>query len=203
MAKWGIQEYCKSVVGLPLWSVKYCADATPTLRQYVDELISLLEMDTPTVEKIKAVVPHVDSARIDLHDLLTKKTNFGEGFARFIADIDGVEIEEEWHGELMDELRSKLPPETAFWRETDVENCVLKFYNKKTRPVEHAPKPYGTDDETPQTEPVKPFKPVLDAKKKAKERVRNAKFENYQWQMILLELIEAHPEIAEYIVNKL
>lgn len=207
MAKWGIQEYCKSVVGLPLWTVKYCSDATSTLRQYVDELISLLEMENPTVEKIKAVVPHIDNARVDLHDLLSKKSNFGEGFARFIADIDGVEIEEEWHGELMEELRSKLPPETAFWRETDVENCVLKFYNKKTRPVEHAPKPDGIDYETPQTPiaagPVKPFKPVLDAKKQAKERVRNAKFENYQWQMILSELIEAHPEIAEYIVNKL
>ena len=149
-------------------------------------------MENPTVEKIKSVVPHVDRARVDLHDLLSKKDNFGEGFARFIADIDGVEIEEEWHGELMEELRSKLPPETAFWRETDVENCVLKFYNKKTRLVDPAPKPFGMDDEKPQTpiaaEPVKPFKPVLDAKKKAKERVLNAKFENFQWQMILSEL---------------
>lgn len=208
MAKWGIQEFCKSVVGLPLWSVKYCPDATSTLRQYVDEIISLLEMENPTVEKIKAVVPHVDSARVDLHDLLTKKANYGEGFARFIADIDGVMIDEDWHGELMEELRQKLPSETAFWRETDVENCVLKFYNRKIRPAEPAPTPAvgGVNVSHPSSglaAPATPIQPIVDAKKKAKERVRSAKFENYQWQMFLSELIEAHPEIADYIVKKM
>ena len=108
----------------------------------------------------------------------------------------------------MDELRLKLPPETAFWRETDVENCVLKFYNKKTRPTEPALKPFGLGGENSQAtytslESITPFKPAMDAKKKAKERVHNAKFENYQWQMILSELIEAHPEISEYIINRL
>lgn len=208
MAKWGIQEFCKSVVGLPLWSVKYCSDATSLLRQYVDEIISLLEVENPTVEKIKAVVPHVDNARVDLHDLLSKKANYGEGFARFVSDIDGVEIHEEWHGELMEELKQKLPPETAFWRETDVENCVLKFYNKKNRPVEPTPDHYYKDETESQpslrvAESMTPILPIIDAKKKAKERIRSVRFENYQWQLFLSELIEAHPEISDYIVKRM
>lgn len=202
MAKWGIQEFCLEIVERPLWSVKYCSMCTTSLRAVVDELIGLLETDTPTVEKIKVVVPKIDKSKVDLHDLLTGKENYTEGFDQFIGSLD-VEIKEEWHEELMKELKESLPGEIAFWKETDVENRVQKFYIKKINPTPT----HGSSTPVRFASSVKPNSSLSSepnkSTKKIKQRIEETSWTVSGWQQFLIKLLDAHPEIVDYLDENL
>ena len=75
----------------------------------------------------------------------------------------------------------------------------------KIEPTSPIPSDEPTDtphQQTTQVEPADPPRPGIenpDAKRQAKNKIRNMDLTNVQWQMMMLELLNSHPEIAEYI----
>ena len=201
MARWGMQQYCKEVSGLPLWTVTHSSMSTPQLGDIMEKLLNLLSEETPTVEKIKVVVPHLDKSKVDIHDLLTTVDNYTEGFRRFVHSIEGVEIKEEWHDELMESLRKNLPSEPFFWKQTEVENRVQRFYIDKIKP---APQPSPAQPE-PNTRVV--YTPVVPAPLpqtgQVKQRITQSSMNQQQLKLLLVELLNSYPQIADFLDKNL
>lgn len=206
MAKWAIQEFCKTISQRPLWAVKYTDDSDETERDAIEKLITVLVQENPTQDKIKAVVPLLDKNKVDLHDLLSNPELYVKGFDRFISEK--ADIKEEWKEELMTQLKHNLPEETAFWTESDVEIQLLKFEKRKNnpQPTTFSPTP------SPVESTIFPSAPTIvqptsqqqeDFVRNAKKRVSTIRYENYQWQLFLSNLIDDHPELANYIISKL
>lgn len=206
MAKWAIQEFCKTISQRPLWSVKYTDDIGVIERDAVEMIVDILSQDTPTQDKINSVHSILKKNKIDLHDLLSNSKHYVDGFEKFITEKG--DLLEEWKEEFMSQLQQNLPEETAFWTETDVENQLLRFKLEKIDPKSSAnpqtPTSSGVTPQTPTMTVVSPTPPqhngfILNAKK----RISTARYENHQWQLFMINLIDDHPELANYIISKL
>lgn len=212
MAKWAIQEYCKVSVKRPLWAARYCK-AISSYKPLLDELIDILDQDTAPLEKVKKIVPKLEHNKEDLLDILSDVHSYEEGFDAFLDGIKNIDIKQEWREELMKEIAYGLPSEIAFWKESDVQIQVMQYYLSKTQPAPKVEKPntnIPTESTTsPTIDPVNPTTPAIDttspvhenpdAKRQAKNKIRNLEMSNVQWQMMMLELLNSHPEIADYI----
>ena len=212
MAKWAIQEYCKVSVKRPLWAARYCK-AISSYKPLLDELIDILDQDTAPLDKVKKIVPKLEHNKEDLLDILSDVHSYEEGFDAFLDGIKNIDIKQEWREELMKEIAYGLPSEIAFWKESDVQIQVMQYYLSKTQPAHNEGKPdknIPTDNtansttnvtdhstSTRNTTPTTPENP--DAKRQAKNKIRNMERSNVQWQMMMLELLNSHPEIADYI----
>ena len=204
-AKWGIQEFCKLNAKQPLWTLKYCHKIQEGQRDPLERLIALFEMETPTLDKIKALVPMIEKNQIDLHDLFIKVDNYTEGFSVFLESIEDVEIQPEWMDELAIQL-SYLPSEIAFWKESDVRSQVLSFYVRKTKPVTPTPPIPTPPDPTipgPVNPPVTPVPVDNGLVDQAKGCIHKAVMPNMFWQKVMLDLLEEHPEVAKFITENL
>ena len=200
-AKWGIQEFCKLNAKQPLWTLKYCDRIKDAQKEPLERLIALFEMETPTLDKIKALVPLIEKNQIDLHDLFIRVDNYKDGFMAFLESIEEVEIKPEWLDELAIQL-SYLPSEIAFWKESDVRSQVMAFYLRKTKPVTTPPEnPVATvDPVTPLVTPSHVDEAIVD---KAKGCIHKAVMPNMFWQKVMLDLLEEHPEVAQFITENL
>ena len=211
MAKWAIQEYCKVSAKRPLWAARY-SKAISSYKPLLEELIEILDQDTAQLEKVKKIVPKLEHNKEDLLDILSDIHSYEEGFDVFLDSIKGITIEPEWRDDLMKEIAFGLPPEIAFWKEPEVQIQVMQYYLAKTqpRPKDEPVSPIQDDQpaETPNqptvpSEPTdNPQRPIVenpDAKRQAKNKIRNMDLTNVQWQMMMLELLNSHPEIADYI----
>lgn len=207
-AKWGIQEFCKLNAKQPLWTLKYCNKIKEAQKEPLERLIALFEMETPTLDKIKALVPLIEKNQIDLHDLFIRTDNYKEGFTAFLESIDDVEIKPEWLDELAIHL-SYLPSEIAFWKESDVRSQVLSFYVRKTKlvapatPVEPTTPVDPTNSTTTTNPPVAPVQVDEAIVDKAKGCIHKAVMPNMFWQKVMLDLLEEHPEVAQFITENL
>lgn len=209
-ARWGVQEFCKKVAKFPLWTLLYCdkVKEDPAYAPVIKNLISLFEQESPKIERIKELSNQIDSLKIDLQFLLRNPKAYEQGFIRFVEHIeeeDDVKIEKEWWSEMLEEI-SGLQEEVAFRKESDIENAILKFEKRKRRPtVVPVVTPPVTQTET-ETAPVIPVKPVEvpeDVIEKAKGRVKVTNMPNMMWQQVMIELINEHPEVSEFVANYL
>ena len=196
-AKWGIVEYCKQVAKYPLWSLLYCDDVKgqPNCEKAIKDLINLFNQESYPLAKIKELYREIDSDQLELYKILAKSSNFKDGFVRFINSIEDVEIEDDWWEELEEEI-SHLQSEIAFRKEEDVKNCVMRFFINKIK------KPEPIEPHTPPTPPDSVAQPVHDVKK-AKDLVKEQNMPGHMWKQFVLEIIEEHPEIAEFIAGYL
>lgn len=205
-AKWSITEFCKQIAKYPLWSLLYCdkIQDKPNCIKVVTDLISLFNQDSYSLQKIKDILHKIKADQIDLYKLLTSPANYHEGFVAFINGIENVEIKPEWWDELEEEI-GHLQSEIAFRREEDVKNCVMSFYINKIKKPDPMPIPGGS--EQPGVSPVVPHVPAVahnqDTIKKAKSLVREQTMPSMMWQKVVIDLIEEHPEVAEFIVSYL
>lgn len=197
-AKWCITEFSKQITKYPLWSLLYCEEikSKPNCKKAVSDLINLFNQDIYQLPKIKELLYEIKNDQIDLYKLLAKPINYHEGFVAFINNIKEVELQPEWWDELEEEL-SHLQSEIAFRREEDVKSCVMSFYiNKIKKPT--PPPPVNPVGPIGPATPATP-QPALDDIKQAKNLVKESSMPTSMWKMFVLEIIEEHPEISNFI----
>lgn len=215
--RWGINEFCMQKSKYPLWVLTYCDNINENRSTIIKLLIEVLEADqNPDITKIKNLYRLVNGEKMDIAQLVSNPNNYENGFLNFINSIKNVKIQPDWWNELIEEI-SHLQSEVAFRKESDVRECVLNFYigkvdaQKPAQPTKPATPytPGGTSPENPGDAPVTPVpepekKPVdQDTVKKAKNLVKEANMPGVLWQKVVLDIIEANPEVAEFVTNYL
>lgn len=198
-AKWCITEFCKQIAKYPLWSLLYCnkIKEKENCKKAISDLISLFNQDSYPLPKIKELLGEIKNDQIDLYVLLTDSKNYREGFTNFINEIEKVKLKSEWWDELEEKL-SHLQSEIAFRREEDVKSCVMSFYIDKINP-----KPDG-EEEGNEGIPEPPKSPIPENDiRMAKNLVREQNMPSMMWKKFVLEIIEEHPEISQFISNYL
>lgn len=215
--RWGINEFCMQKSKYPLWVLTYCDNINENRSAIIKLLIEVLESDqNPDITKIKNLYRLVNGEKMDIAQLVSNPNNYENGFLNFINSMKNVKIQRDWWNELIEEI-SHLQSEVAFRKESDVRECVLNFYISKVdaqkpaqpakpatpdTPGGSAPAYPGDAPVTPAPKPVK--KPVdQDTVKKAKNLVKEANMPGVLWQKVVLDIIEANPEVAEFITNYL
>ena len=209
-ANWAITEFCKQIAKYPLWSLLYCSaiKEKPECEKALNDLIYLFSQDSYTLQKIKELYNEIKGEQIDLYKLLAKQSNYREGFVNFINSINNVDIKEEWWDELEEEL-SHLQSEIAFRKREDVKDCVNAFYIQKikeeSRPSEVKPQiSNGITVPDMVAEPsVNVVKAAPDTIKQAKNCVKSQTMPSMMWQKVVLDLIEEHPEVSEFLIKYL
>lgn len=209
-ANWAITEFCKQIAKYPLWSLLYCSaiKEKPECEKALNDLIYLFSQDSYTLQKIKELYNEIKGEQIDLYKLLAKQSNYREGFVNFINSINNVDIKEEWWDELEEEL-SHLQSEIAFRKREDVKDCVNAFYiqkiKKESRPSEVKPQiSNGITVPDMVAEPsVNVVKAAPDTIKQAKNCVKSQTMPSMMWQKVVLDLIEEHPEVSEFLIKYL
>ena len=209
-ANWAITEFCKQIAKYPLWSLLYCSaiKEKPECEKALKDLIYLFSQDSYTLQKIKELYNEIKGEQIDLYKLLAKQSNYREGFINFINSINNVDIKEEWWDELEEEL-SHLQSEIAFRKREDVKDCVNAFYIQKikeeSRPSEVKPQiSNGITVPDMVAEPsVNVVKAAPDTIKQAKNCVKSQTMPSMMWQKVVLDLIEEHPEVSEFLIKYL
>lgn len=200
-AKWSITEFCKQKAKYPLWSLLYCSkiQEKESCAQAIKDLINLFNQDSYSLDKIKTLLREIKNDQIDLYKLLANTDNYSEGFVNFINEIKDVDLQPEWWDELEEEI-NHLQSEIAFRREEDVKNCVMSFYINKIKKPEPIVQPTiaAEPDSTPVSVP-----PRTDDIKKAKTLVREQTMPSMMWQKVLLDLIEEHPEVSQFLISYL
>lgn len=200
-AKWSITEFCKQKAKYPLWSLLYCSKIREkeSCARAIKDLINLFNQDSYSLDKIKTLLREIKNDQIDLYKLLANTENYSEGFVNFINEIKDVELQPEWWDELEEEI-NHLQSEIAFRREEDVKNCVMSFYINKIKKPEPIVQPsfVAEPDSTPVSVP-----PRTDDIKKAKTLVREQTMPSMMWQKVLLDLIEEHPEVSQFLISYL
>lgn len=209
-ANWTITEFCKQIAKYPLWSLLYCSaiKEKPECEKALNDLIYLFSQDSYTLQKIKELYNEIKGEQIDLYKLLAKQSNYREGFVNFINSINNVDIKEEWWDELEEEL-SHLQSEIAFRKREDVKDCVNAFYIQKikeeSRPSDVKPQiPNGITVPDMVAEPsITVVKAAPDTIKLAKNCVKSQTMPSMMWQKVVLDLIEEHPEVSEFLIKYL
>ena len=209
-ANWAITEFCKQIAKYPLWSLLYCSaiKEKPECEKALNDLIYLFSQDSYTLQKIKELYNEIKGEQIDLYKLLAKQSNYREGFVNFINSINNVDVKEEWWDELEEEL-SHLQSEIAFRKREDVKDCVNAFYIQKikegNKPSEV--KPQILDEVSVPNMVSEPYAMVMttapDTIKQAKNCVKSQTMPSMMWQKVVLDLIEEHPEVSEFLIKYL
>ena len=208
-ANWAITEFCKQIAKYPLWSLLYCSaiKEKSECEKALNDLIYLFSQDSYTLQKIKELYNEINGEKIDLYKLLAKQSNYREGFVNFINGINNVDIKDEWWDELEEEL-GHLQSEIAFRKREDVKDCVNAFYIQK---IKEQSKPSGGDVQSDKgtdsdivSEPlVTVAKAAPDTIKQAKNCVKSQTMPSMMWQKVVLDLIEEHPEVSEFLIKYL
>lgn len=201
-AKWSITEFCKQIAKYPLWSLLYCEKIkeNTSCAKAIRDLINLFNQDSYSLDKIKLLYGEIKAEQLDLYKLLAKSENYKDGFTNFIYNIKDVELLPEWWDELEEEL-GHLQSEIAFRREEDVRSAVMSFYINKIKKPEPPSISGGTVAE-PSHNPV-PVMANSDEIRKAKTLVREQTMPSMMWQKVVLDLIEEHPEVSQFLISYL
>lgn len=215
--RWGINEFCMQKSKYPLWVLTYCDNINENRSAIIKLLIEVLEADqNPDIAKIKNLYRLINDEKLDIAQLISNPNNYENGFLNFIDSMKNVKIQRNWWDELIEEI-SHLQSEVAFRKESDVRECVLNFYiskvdtQKPVQPVNSTPAETPSSTATAGTDAI-PFvptpnhvkKPVdQNTVKKAKNLVKEANMPGILWQKVVLDIIEANPEVAEFITNYL
>lgn len=202
-AKWSITEFCKQIAKYPLWSLLYCdkMEDNPNCKKALKDLINLFNQDSFSLVKIKELLQEIKPNQIDLYKILAIESNYKDGFDKFLNSIEGVELKSEWMEELYEEL-SHMQSEIAFRREEDVRSCVMSFYISKIKPTP-APKPIVDPFDHEVTVVSDSPIPAPDKIKKAKNLVKAQTMPNMMWQKVVLDMIDSHPEISQFVIDYL
>lgn len=201
-AKWAITEFCKQVAQYPLWSLLYCGGVADNLKKCIEDLIWLLNQDSFALPKVKALLKEMKENQVDLYKIICKPSNYQDGFWAFIANIDNVEIKNEWHAELEENL-SHMQSEIAFRREEDVRSRVMQFYISKIKEATPSASPSDKDNTTAPDSPAPAPAVDPDNVRKAKAIVREQTMPSLLWQKVVLDLIEEHPEVSSFVISYL
>ncbi|MBZ4674435.1 MAG: hypothetical protein JG772_123 [Dysgonamonadaceae bacterium] len=211
--RWGIIGYCKQKSKLPLWCLKYSpAVTTDDFRSLIDQIVELVQKDELKEDIVKKVLKTIEQHKFEFSRILLNSTAFEEGLKIFVQSK--VAIKEEWWNEFKEYLYHNLQGEIGFWKESDVENAVLRFHIEKTKRPE-SPQP-PIQDPTPQlpipqqtmNNPEASLEEFfrLNAEKVSRVKDKVAKASNTSpiiWKNILLQILDNFPQTADIIDENL
>jgi hypothetical protein len=197
-ARWAIQEFCRTKVMQPVWTLAYCHSLSQETKDDIKAIVKLFEQENPSVEQIKSLHQRLSMNHVEINLAVTKKSNYDNGFKQFVASIEEVDIKDEWWDELLSYVDT-MQSEVAFRKESDVRQMVVKYYIRKKDSL--APKPTPAPTPTPVSTQVPEVKE--DVVEKAKAAIKSANMPNMFWQQMLLELIDDYPAAAEYLTKYL
>ncbi len=214
-AKWSITEFCKQTAKYPLWSLLYCEKmkSKENCAKALQKLIDLFNQESFSLPKIKEILREMKAEQIDLYKIVTIAENYHEGFINFINQIEGIEINPEWSDELEEEL-THMQSEIAFRKKEDVEKRVMLFYINKTKKHDSEEDndnetndggQNGTNNSGSTTSGGSSTKKVTSEEevKKAKNLVKEQTMPSMMWQKVVLDLIEEHPDVSNFIITYL
>jgi hypothetical protein len=171
--------------------------------------------DTQT-EQIKQLLKSIKEYQHDLQRLLLSKDTFEKGFRNFFKNLDGVDIDAIWWNELLEYFKQTLQSEIGWWKETDVENAVLRFCNKKMQEMQEMQEKQEEEEEQNEQDNSdignkKTDERVDDEKVKTKTqkaqdtvvKVSQANLQSVQLKLILIEVLNNFPETADLINENL
>lgn len=193
-AKWGVWEFCKKKSMQPLWTLLHAPNISQEQKNAIKDLIYIFEQESPSVDKIKSVNKKLKLERVSLNIILTNIANYQDGFRAFVNSIEEAPIKPEWWKDMLDVIGA-LPEEIAFHQETTVRQKIVAFYIKKTTP-QPSPAPIPNSGPTPQSQPM-PSSRMSEAKNK----IKSINMPNMFWQKLVLDLLNDHPELANYFAN--
>jgi hypothetical protein len=206
--RWGIRAYCKKY---PLWSLKYSDSSSDILNKAIDLIVDITQKGDITAEQIKKVNKIIHEQKFDLQKLLLNPTAFESGFKKFINEIDATIADNNWWDDLRNNLL-QMPSEIGFWKETDVENRVLRFVNEKNKPQQ----PTKPENDSTVSDIIGVYKTnenvssetekSVTSTEKAKNivtKVSQANLQSVQLKLILIEVLNNFPETADLINDNL
>lgn len=195
-AKWAVQEFCKIKSMQPLWTLLHVPNISHELKDAINDLIYIFEQENPSVDKIKAVYKKLKLDNVPLNIILTDMNNYQIGFRAFVNSIEEAPIRPEWWDEMLDTINT-LQSEIAFRQETTVRQKIVAFYIKKTAPQSSAnpvpPVVVNTTASTTQNN--------ISKISEAKNKIKSINMPNMFWQKLALDLLDEHPELADYFAN--
>ena len=195
-AKWAVQEFCKIKSMQPLWTLLHVPNISHELKDAINDLIYIFEQENPSVDKIKAVYKKLKLDNVPLNIILTDMNNYQIGFRAFVNSIEEAPIRPEWWDEMFDTINT-LQSEIAFRQETTVRQKIVAFYIKKTAPQSSAnpvpPVVVNTTASTTQNN--------ISKISEAKNKIKSINMPNMFWQKLALDLLDEHPELADYFAN--
>lgn len=210
-AKFGVEEFCKKRSGQPLWVLLYSDAINDELKIIIQHMVDLFAQETPAVNKIKELSTELDINNFEVQQLISKLDNFQNGFMNYVNTLEDITIEEDWWEELEEDL-NHLPSEIAYHKEADVKSCIYAFCMRKMKQKE---KPTDRDDanedgsnevhEEENNSQYTTSQKTADPETitKARNCVKNASMPNMFWQKILLDLLDNHPEVSDFVVKNL
>lgn len=198
--RWGVIGYCKQKSKLPLWCLKYSsAVTTEDFRSLINQLVELVQKDELKEDVVKKVLKTIEQHKFELSRILLNSTAFEEGFKIFVQSKVG--IQEEWWNELKEYLYHNLQGEIGFWKESDVENAVLRFHITKTKKTEPPQQPIEV-----QLSKLSEPQPEETSEKINRVKDKVAKVSNTSpiiLKNILLQILEKFPQTADIIDENL
>lgn len=198
--RWGIISYCKQKSKLPLWCLKYSsAVTTEDFRSLINQLVELVQKDEIKEDVVKKVLKTIEQHKFELSRILLNSSAFEEGFKIFVQSKVG--IQEEWWNELKEYLYQNLQGEIGFWKESDVENAVLRFHITKTKKPE--PPQSQTELQLPKLSEPQPSE-TSEKINRVKDKVSKASNTSpIILKNILLQILEKFPQTADIIDENL
>lgn len=180
-----------------LWTLLHVPSIPQDHKDAIKELIYIFEQENPSVDKIKSVYKKLKLDNVPLNIILTNMGNYQAGFRTFVNSIEEATIKPEWWNEMLEAIDT-LPSEIAFRKEADVRQKIVAFYIKKTtKPAVVLPDPdpnsailYTTSSST-----------TSSRMSEAKDKIKNINMPNMFWQKLALDLLNEHPELADYFAD--
>ena len=199
-ARWKVREWVKKQ-GFPIWAFKYTENINENTMKAIDAIFELVQsIDRElTYEKIRDYLNAIEKVRYDL-DILIDRENPKELFKKWLESIEGVEISSADIEEVIEYIRKNMQEEVASWTEDRVREKVKDWYTKKLKNQIKELKQTKVSDETKMSTSQydeSPFTIFEEKKKNIKQQIENYSAEKLR--VILIKLIDEHPEIIETI----
>lgn len=196
-AKWAVQEYCKTKIMQPLWTLLHVPTIPHEQKDAIKDLIYIFEQENPSVDKIKSVYKKLKLDNVPLNIILTNMASYQTGFRAFVNSIEEAPIKPEWWNEMLEAIDT-LPSEIAFRKEADVRQKIVAFYIKKTTKPPVVPPTTGPGPDTP---PLPLVTPPSSRMSEAKDKIKSINMPNMFWQKLALDLLNDHPELADFFAD--
>jgi len=195
--RWKIREWVKAS-SYPLWIFKLSKKSNDLTNKAIDNMFQLIQsIDKEiTYADIKSYLNTIRDVHYDL-GLIIKKEEAESLFKKWLKGIENVEIHETEIENVVDYLKKNMQEEVASWREDRVREKVKDWQIEKERETKEKDY-YGKDKKGNESEIASGgfinLKRVEVMKSKIEKLVDGDKAKE-----ILINLLNDHPEIANYI----
>jgi len=200
--RWKIREWVKAS-SYPLWIFKLSKKSNDLTNKAIDNMFQLIQsIDKEiTYADIKSYLNTIRDVHYDL-GLIIKKEEAESLFKKWLKGIENVEIHETEIENVVDYLKKNMQEEVASWSEDRVREKVKDWWIVKEREKERKEEDYYEEDKGNETKIVSDRKSGGSINLKRVE-VMKSKIEKLvdgdKAKEILINLLNDHPEIANYI----